>query len=279
MRDPVSWRADLATSAGHAGRSNEDFAGVVPGAAVLLDGAGIPGAEEVCSHGVAWYTHRLGGALLGRLSRGDGRDLTAILADTIGEIADEHRGTCDVTSSISPQATVALVRAYRDRLDFLLLADCFVVLDRIRGGPLVRTDEREVTLQRLCAAPLQGLIKGTPEYDRTRAACAQDLRARRNRPGGYWIAKDDPYAAQQAITGSHPLAELNGVVLLTNGVSRVLSPDSVPALLGAGGAAGVIARVRQDDTEPDDATVVHCTVSRGSLGGLPDVRGDGHAAG
>ena len=57
----------MATSAGEAGRPNEDFAGAVPGAAVLLDGAGIPGTESICSHGVAWYTHRLGGALLGRL--------------------------------------------------------------------------------------------------------------------------------------------------------------------------------------------------------------------
>src|SRR5258707_11178614 len=113
----------MATSAGKAGQPNEDFAGAVPGAAVLLDGAGIPGTESICSHGVAWYTHRLGGALLGRLSRDDGRDLVAILATTIGEIAADHRGTCDISNPSSPQATVAIVRAHRGRLDYLLLAD------------------------------------------------------------------------------------------------------------------------------------------------------------
>jgi hypothetical protein len=81
----------MATSAGHAGRPNEDFVGAVPGAAVLLDGAGIPGTESICRHGVAWYTHRLGGALLGRLSRADGQDLSAILAATLDEIAADHR--------------------------------------------------------------------------------------------------------------------------------------------------------------------------------------------
>ena len=37
----------MATDAGKAGQPNEDFAGAVPGAAVLLDGAGIPGTESM----------------------------------------------------------------------------------------------------------------------------------------------------------------------------------------------------------------------------------------
>ena len=54
---------------GKPGWPNEDFVAAVPTAAVLLDGAGIAGTESICRHGVAWYTHRLGGVLLGRLSR------------------------------------------------------------------------------------------------------------------------------------------------------------------------------------------------------------------
>ena len=150
----------MATSAGKAGQPNEDFVGAVPGAAVLLDGAGIPGTESICSHGVAWYTHRLGGALLGRLSRDDGQDLAAILATAIGEIAADHRATCDIANPSSPQATVAIVRAHRGRLDYLLLADSFLVLDQVRGGPQVVTDEREVTARRICSAPLDGVPTG-----------------------------------------------------------------------------------------------------------------------
>jgi hypothetical protein len=259
MREPAPWRADLATSAGHAGRPNEDFAGVVPGAAVLLDGAGIPGAEAVCSHGVAWFTHRLGGTLLGRLSRGDGRDLPTILGDAISELAADHRATCDIESPISPQATVAIVRSYGESLDFLLLADSFLVLDRAHGGPEVLTDEREVTAQRIAAAPLQGIPKDSPEYATIRADCARNLRSQRNQPGGYWIAKDNPAAARHAVIGSRPLSELDGVVLLSNGVTRAIPPHNVLPLLTDGGAAAVITRVRAHDTDPDDATVVHCT--------------------
>ncbi|MEV4822130.1 hypothetical protein [Micromonospora sp. NPDC049274] len=264
----------LATSAGRAGRPNEDFVGAVPGAVVLLDGAGIPGAERLCAHGVAWYTERLGGVLLGGLSRNDGRDLAGILAAAIGEIAAAHSATCDIADPSSPQATVLMVRAHRGRLEHLLLADSFLVLDQVGGGPQVVTDEREVIARRECSAPLNGVTPGTAEYDRIRASCATALRARRNQPGGYWIAKDDPRAAREAVTGSHSLDDLNGVALLSNGASRIVSPygltdwPSVLELLAADGPSGVIDRVRQaeaqmdggpDTRDPDDATVVHWT--------------------
>jgi len=267
-------RVSMATSAGKAGQANEDFFGAVPGAAVLLDGAGIPGTESICSHGVAWYTHRLGGALLGRLSRDDGRSLAAILAAAIGELGAAHRDTCDIANPSSPQATVAMVRARPGRLDYLLLADSYVVVDRSADGPLILTDEREVTARRHCAAPLDGVPPGTPEYDRIRDACVAELRARRNQPGGYWIAKDDPRAAEEAVSGDRPLADVASVALLSNGASRIVSPygltdwPGVLGLLGTDGPAEIIRRVRQAEAGvdgdatgrvPDDATVAHCT--------------------
>ena len=251
----------MATSAGK-GQPNEDFAGAVPGAAVLLDGAGIPGTESICSHGVAWYAHRLGGALLGRLSRDDGRDLAVILANAIGEIAADHRDTCDITDPSSPQATVLIVRAHRDRLDYLLLADTFLVLDQVGGGPQVITDEREVATLRICSAPLDGVPSGTPEYDRIRASCGQAVRARRNQPGGYWIAKDDPQAAQQAVTGSRSLHDLDGVALLSNGASRIVNPygltdwPGVLKLLGADGPAEIIRRVREAEARTSETPML-----------------------
>jgi hypothetical protein len=264
----------MATSGGHMGRANEDFVGAVPDAVVLLDGAGIPGGEAVCSHGVAWYTHRLGGVLLGRLSRDDGEDLVEILAWAIDEIADDHRDTCDIASPISPQATVAIVRAHEDRLDYLLLADTFLVLDGVYGGPEVMTDEREAVSRRICSAPLDGVPEGTPEYERVRAACVAAMRARRNQPGGYWIAKDDPRAAAESVTGSRSLGDLRSGAVLSNGASRVVDPygltdwPGMMATLGARGPAEVIRQVRQAESanagawSPDDATIAHLVLSQ-----------------
>lgn len=267
----------MATSAGHAGRPNEDFVGAVPGAAVLLDGAGIPGTEAICSHGVAWYAHRLGGALLGRLSPGGGQGLPAILAAAIEEISDDHRATCDISDPSSPQATVVIVRAHQGRLDYLLLADSFLVLESADDATQVITDEREVTSRRICTAPLDGVARGTSEYDRIRDSCIEALRARRNQPGGYWVAKDDPRAAEEAVTGSRSLKDLNSVALLSNGASRIVTPydltdwPGVLELLRADGPAEIVRRVRQaeasgagdpDVMTPDDTTVAHCTWAR-----------------
>jgi len=262
----------MATGAGHPGRPNEDFVGAVPRAAVLLDGAGIPGTESICRHGVAWYTRRLGGALLARLSRDDGQDLTAVLGDAIDEIAADHRGTCDITNPSSPQATVVIARLQGSLLEYLLLADCFLVLDQISGGPLVISDEREVTARRICTAPLAGLARGTAEYERVRDQCIEALQARRNHAGGYWIAKDDPHAAEEAVTGTCPLRDLDSAALLSNGASRIVSPYALTSwpglmeLLGTGGPSEIIRRVRQAEATishspaaevPDDATVAH----------------------
>ena len=96
------------------------------------------------------------------------------------------------------------------------------------------------------------------------------LRARRNQPGGYWIAKDDPNAATQAVTGSVPLGHLNGAALLSNGASRVVDPYRLAAwpvvldLLRTNGPDEILRRVREAETgspdfrPPDDATVAYC---------------------
>lgn len=271
----------MASSGGHAGRSNEDFAGAVPGAVVVLDGAGIPGTEEICSHGVAWYSHRLGGALLSRLARADGSGLAAILADAIDEVAGEHRGTCDIASVSSPQATVAIVRMRAGLLEYLVLADCFVVLDLVSAVPVVITDDREVVTRAACMAPLAGVARGTGEYEQVRAGCVTALQARRNQPGGYWIAKDDPAVAGEAVTGSCPLQDLAGAAVLSNGAARVVTPYGLMTwpglleLLRDRGPQAVIRRVRQAEKSradtADDATVAH-------LAGLQEASSAGRGA-
>ena len=264
-------RVSLATDTGH-GRPNEDFVGAVPGAVVVLDGVGIPDTADACRHGVAWYAHVLGGTVLGLLSRHRERRPAEALAEAIEVVAARHRGTCDVAHPASPQATVAIARLDDDRVDYLVLADAFVVLDRRDTGPDVVADPRDVTAQRECAAVLDGLTVGTPQHERALAAARADLRARKNRPGGYWIAKDDPRAAAEAVTGSVPLHRLRGVALLSNGAARVVSPYRLatwPDLLDGlrrSGPDAVIERVRRAEADDptlgsDDAAIAYWALS------------------
>ena len=247
------------------GRLNEDFVGFVPTVAVVVDGAGIPGTESICRHGVAWYARRLGEALLGLSSAdGDRRSLTTALADAIEQVTDEHRGTCDTASPISPSAMVAVLRVSGGRAEYLVLGDATLVLERLDTEPLVVTDAREVVVSRAYIPALEA-ASSTAERDEV----VRELRSRRNAPGGFWVAKDDPRAADEALTGSLPAAEVRGVALMSNGAARVVDRfgladwTGVLAELATLGPAHLIGRVRAAEQHhgvaPDDATIAHCT--------------------
>jgi len=215
-----------ATSAGHHGRANEDFVGAIPGAVVLVDGAGISGVEELCRHGIAWYAQRLGTTLMARLSQdavsGSAADLSDVLASAIDELTDLHRETCDVTDPSSPSATVAVVRLDGERVDHLLLGDSVIVLDVVDGPPRVVEDRREPDTARPFRARVAGLEPGTPDHERVLDEARAAFRAKRNQPGGFWVAKDDGRAAAEALTGSDDLATLRGASVLSNGASRAV---------------------------------------------------------
>ncbi len=258
-------RVTTTSVAARPGRANEDFTGAVPTAAVLIDGAGISGTESICRHGVAWYASRLGGSLLGLLSLVPDRGLPALLAEAIEQVTDDHRDTCDVADPISPSATVAIVRLSGGRIDHLVLGDSVLVLDRADGAPVVVSDPREVIIGRSYLPALAATAEGSDEYHRL----LRDLRANRNQPGGFWVAKDDPRAADEAITGSRPISGLTGAVLLSNGASRIVDRfrladwPEVMTVLASSGPAEIIHRVRQAETRhavaADDATIAHCT--------------------
>ncbi|MCK2215297.1 integrase [Actinomadura sp. ATCC 31491] len=248
-----------------ADRANEDFTCAGPTAAVLIDGAGIPGAESICRHGVAWYAARLGGCLLSLLSLAQDRGLPALLAEAIEQVTDDHRDTCDVADPISPSATVAVLRLSGGLLEYLVLGDSILVLDGAGAAPFVVCDPREVIISRSYQPAIEAAAEGGDE----RRRLLRDLRANRNRPGGFWLAKDDPRAAAEAIAGSRPISGLTAAVLLSNGAGRIVDRfrladwPQVLAVLAASGPAEIIRQVREAEARhgvaADDATITYCT--------------------
>ncbi|HEV7710697.1 MAG TPA: hypothetical protein VGP16_21070 [Asanoa sp.] len=247
--------------------ANEDFLAAGPAAAVLLDGAGVSGIESICRHGVAWYACRLGGELIGALARDDGQHLPTLLGEAIDRVAGAHRDTCDLGDPSSPAATVAILRASGDRADYLVLGDSVLVLDRRDTGPIVVEDRREVTVGRRFRAAFEAASGA--DRERARGKYIDVLRANRNQPGGFWIAKDDSRAADEAITGHCRVTDLTDVTLLSNGASRIVdrfhAADWPRALeiLREQGPMEIIRRVRaaerNEGVSPDDATLAHCT--------------------
>jgi hypothetical protein len=119
---------------------------------------------------------------------------------------------------ISPSATVAILRRSGVVVEHLVVGDSVLVLDRADGAPPVVTDPREAIISRSYRPALEAAAEGSDEYHRV----LRDLRANRNQPGGFWVANDDPRAADEAITGRCPISELTGAVLLSNGASRIV---------------------------------------------------------
>ncbi|MEU7977639.1 hypothetical protein AB0B63_03795 [Micromonospora sp. NPDC049081] len=267
----------MATSPVKPDQPNEDFVGAVPNAVVLLDGAGLAGTTSTCLHGVAWYTRRLGGALLGQLAADDGQDLTAILGQAIAQVADAHRDTCHISDPSSPSATVTIFRTDDDRADYLALADSVLVLDHAGDVPEVITDGRVDAVGSRYRAAMDATPNGSPEHDQALREYIEALRAHRNQPGGFWVAADDPRVAAEALTGSLPVSGLRGAVLLSDGASRIVDQfaladwPAVLALIAAEGPSGIIRRVRTAEAgDPhgrrwprakayDDATLAACT--------------------
>jgi Protein phosphatase 2C len=133
----------LATDPGTPGWPNEDYACAGPAAAVLLDGCTTTpsGTDTGCSHGVAWYARTLGTGLLAAITAEPRILLASALSDAIGQVRDQHAGTCDLSQRATPAATVTAVRADPEGISYLALSDSSVAADFDDGRPpLVITD-------------------------------------------------------------------------------------------------------------------------------------------
>ncbi|MGW7312601.1 protein phosphatase 2C domain-containing protein [Streptomyces sp. NPDC054854] len=236
-------RIDLATAPGNPERPNEDWLSASApssggGVLVVLDGVTPPRGGDGCVHGVPWFSARLGGRLT-ELS-GSRRDmpLDRILALAIGDTADAHRDTCDLSHVRTPQATVVMVRWDGSCVEHLVLSDSVLLLRGADGRVSAVLDDR---LDRIPGEVL-------------RSVAATD--ALRNAEGGFWTAAADPAVAERAVTGRTPREEVVAVAALTDGASRWTDTfregDWAACLdvLRKEGAEGLIGRVRAIESDP-----------------------------
>ena len=191
-------------------------------AGVVVDGAGFPKSLRMgCSHSVTWYAQRLATAFHGWLLEPAVSTRDA-LGRAIAEVVSQHEDMCDLAAG-SPSAAVAGWRVAGDRLEYLVLCDCSVLLRDHTGRSEEITDRR---LDKLVEPQVQ--VRGQEVAD---AGCdAAELlavrraavEAGRNVPGGFWCCQNEPEAAQHALTGEHALSNLWGAVLATDGATRGL---------------------------------------------------------
>jgi hypothetical protein len=271
MRGPEV-RSAFATEPGNPDRPNEDWALVSPGLAVVLDGA-TARTDTGCVHGVQWFAHQLGGAIVASAAT-RANSLAGCLATAIDRVARLHP-QCNLTHPGTPSAAVGVIRIVGDRLEYLVLGDVFVCLASKTGDIQIITDDRVSATARRARAEAGNFAIGSDEQAEALVRMKKAELAARNRPGGYWVAANDPTAAEHAIMGSVPRDGVEDVAVLTDGAARVIDPfrlmdwAGVFNVLRNQGPAELIRRVRGvESSDPDghkwprnkrsdDATILH----------------------
>jgi hypothetical protein len=205
-------RVLAATEPGSPTRPNEDRVFADDQRIVVVDGA-TARTDTGCVHGVAWYAGQLTKTLLVQ----PGTDLRADLAEAIRHVASLHED-CDLRHPGTPSAAVGLVTVSEDVLRYLVLADVFVVIDRLAQLDVI-VDER---VTRTAAAERHTAYR-LPVGSAERTAALVEMKraelAVRNQAEGFWVATSDPAVAEYAIVGEVPLADVRKLAVLSDGAA------------------------------------------------------------
>jgi hypothetical protein len=215
-------RIHFATAPGSADTPNEDAIAASASAIVVIDGVTAPrGMDTGCVHGTQWYANTLACEALATLARRPTIDLKCALHRTIESVAASHAGTCDLTADGTPSATIAVLREGDTHLDYLVLSDATVVIQK-RDRTEAVCDRRVGDLFGDLRQAVQAAPVNSPERSARLADLVATQRRMRNVDGGYWLAGSRPEAADHALTGSIPLGEIVSAAAMTDGASRLV---------------------------------------------------------
>ena len=197
-------------------RPSEDRVFRAGEAVVVLDGASQPDAG---GRDGGWLADTLGREIQRRLA-GDHRDLADILGEAIAVVALDYA----LVPGAAPSTTVSIVRWDDVSVEVLVLGDSPVVASTVNSEILAVRDDR---LRRVAGEQRDQLRASGGDRADWRALVAAE-RARRNTPGGYWIAEAAPEAANHACRARWSRADLAAVLAVTDGVSIGVDRYGVP---------------------------------------------------
>jgi hypothetical protein len=214
------------------GGANDDYVLVNPDWAVVLDGATAlrPDANG-CIHDVPWLVRQLAAGLTRALTANRQVPLTDALAEAIIATRGAHESTCDLTNPDSPSSTATILRQRGATLDYLVLGDSPLLLERGREVEAI-VDDR---MARLDDYSYEAVIKA------------------QNMPDGYYVASTLPDAAYEALHSSIPSADVTAAALLSDGASRLadlyhdLTWRGLFDLLRSAGPTSLISRTRNTE--------------------------------
>jgi hypothetical protein len=250
----------FATDPGSSEKPNEDAVAATALAVAVVDGVTAPsGLNTGCIHGTPWYASNLASRVVSAVTELPGIHLRDALARALGELAASHEDTCDLSSDGTPSGTVAVLRRTDQNLEYLVLSDASIFVET-RSGVITVADKSVEQLVIDLADAAKTAPVGTPERKARLDEFVTQQRKLRNVAGGYWLAGAVPEAAEHALTGCIPLAEVRRAAAMTDGASALvdlyeqLTWEQAPAELAKIGPADWIERVRRVESGDPDVT-------------------------
>jgi len=228
-----------ATKAAGSDAPNDDYVLATESFAVMLDGATAPaGIDSGCIHNVPWLTAQLASHQARLLATEPTRELREVLRESIVRTCASHADTCDITNRDSPSSTSIMARVRGARFEYCVLGDSGVVIQHTDSTVTAVVDDRTSYL---------------PSYTR------EAVSSLRNTDAGFWIASIKPEAADRALCGSVPVADVRRAVLVTDGATRLTeryswSWEKLLDRIEEDGPEAVIEEVRREDAQVPQGT-------------------------
>jgi len=248
---------------------NEDIAGVIDGAAWVLDGAtGVTDKTYTDAPSDAhWYVNQLDDYLRSNICN-TSKSLTEHIADGIVEIGERFSGIAavsDIDAAAEPSATAAIVRWSENSLEYFVLCDStLIALDR-NNVVVHETDRRIGKTEQTVRQKARELKQQGLAVEEARQCVMPSLRKNRrlkNTENNYWVLSFDPKAAEQAISGYHNIGPQSHIYLFTDGFDRLVRtydvyPDWETAITdihqsGIEAALNKLREVERDDPNGDE---------------------------
>lgn len=213
-------------------KNNEDIAGSSKCAYWVIDGATgyFNNFIDLQTSDALWYVKGLNDYLKENMDDAK-RSIVQILKDAIEQLAVRYFAfIADKEESVLPEqypsATIAIARERGDAMELFVLCDCTVAVS-VNHQVSVYTDSRIDKIEKQ-------LIEKMHAYQEEHRGCTiEDVRRilkkdfisnrqRKNTPEGYYVLEFNKDAVEQGIQVSLPKASVDGLLLMSDGFTRVV---------------------------------------------------------
>jgi serine/threonine protein phosphatase PrpC len=187
-------------------------------------------------------------------------DLAAPVAKALAATATE----LDLARSTTPASTITICRLVADSWRLYLLGDSPAVVLRHDGTVQVHTDERLGARTEDFRRTYEQRLAAGHGFDDVHVGLVREMQefqyAVRNTDRGYWIAADDPRAADHGLRVEIPVAGTAAILLCSDGafepLSRLTGPFAWADLADADDDRLASLLVQAHEFEVDDAAAI-----------------------